>query len=153
MSHPCNTQPHQLPQVGPHQLLASFVPFHSDAVGTGCVGQLPCVAMCAHTPSNKHVLKTVFHHLMKLRRLPSTGRLLPMLQKIKPPLFTTLKTEAACSSKVSVIMYHTTRCNNPLTSNCHSHWHENLKFHTFKRNSTAMCKNSFSGQDKNLENF
>jgi superoxide dismutase len=61
-----------------------------------------------------------------------------MLQKYELPLFSTLKTEAARSSKTSLTMYHTTWCNNSLASNCHSHWHENLKSHTFK-NTLQQC--------------
>lgn len=54
MSHPYSMQPLQLPQAGLPRLQASSVLFHSDAAGTECEGQLPCAAMCAHTPSNTH---------------------------------------------------------------------------------------------------
>jgi hypothetical protein len=68
MPHPCSTQHHQLHRG--QRLQQASVLLHSDAAGTGCEGQPPCVAMYAHTPSNKYTLKPMFHQLLKINYNP-----------------------------------------------------------------------------------
>lgn len=141
MSHPCNTQLHQLPQAGLLQLQASSVLFHSDAVGTGCRGQLPCAAMCAHTPSNKCTLRTTLHQWTKLRRLPPTmmwcwavcGTVTIVAEEQTALILNPEETEGEMFLH-NVSKYTTPiSVNSSLASNCHSYSTDNLKSqHTFK---------------------